>query len=177
MAHVRVDRAYHGYRTVREISVDDGRPWREKALRTVATSYGRAPSFADVYPVVEEILGHPVAGLADLTEAGIRRIAPKLDLNVEKLVRQSDLGIQGHGTDLLVSLCRAVDGSTYLTGDGADEYLDPERFGHARLGLVRQTFAHPKYPQRAAAFVPGLSIVDAAMNCGWRGTASLLRER
>jgi hypothetical protein len=171
---VPVDRSYHGVRTVRETRIDDSKPWRKKIDATLATSYGRAAHFDDVYPLAAALLGLPVDGIAEFNEAGIRRLAAGLELDAGKLVRQSELQVEGAATDLLVNLCRALGGTAYMTGDGSDEYLEPEKFGAAGLELVVQQFSPPRYPQLASDHVPGLSIVDALMNCGWEGTRALL---
>jgi hypothetical protein len=171
---IPVDRAYHGVRTVREMLVDETKPWRSKLAATLAAGYGRAPYFDEVYPDVEAALHEPTARIAELNERTIRRLARRLDVSTHSLVRQSEVGVAGRGTELLVELCRSVDGDAYLTGDGADGYLVPELFARAGVELVAQRFVPPRYPQRSDAVVPGLSIVDALMSCGWSGTAELL---
>jgi WbqC-like protein family len=171
---VPVDRSYHGLRSVRETVTDDKAPWREKIAKTIATSYGRTRHFDDVYPRIEELLQLPSDRLAELNETSIRRIATWLELDTSKLVRQSDLGVTGTGTDLLVELCRATGSDTYLTGDGAGGYLEADRFQSAGIALVLQEFVPPRYPQLADGHVPGLSVVDALMSCGWEGTAELV---
>jgi hypothetical protein len=112
--------------------------------------------------------------LADLNERGIRKFAEALDVKTDKLVRQSDLGVSGTRTQLLVLLCQAVGASTYLTGDGAGEYLSADELAAANIALVGQQFVPPSYPQLAPDHVAGLSIVDALMNCGWEQTAALV---
>ena len=171
---VPVDRAYHGVRTVRETRIDDEWPWRDKVAKTIAASYGRAEFFGDVGPLVDELLHRPEERIAELNEAAIRAIAERLSLDVSKLVRQSELEVTGTGTDLLVDLCTSIGATAYLTGDGADGYLEPEKFAAAGLELLRQNFEPQRYPQPAPDHVPGLSIVDALMNCGWGGTSALL---
>lgn len=171
---VPVDRSYHGVRTVRETRIDDSKPWRKKVEATVATSYARAPHFKDAQPLVEELIRLPAAGIAEYNETGIRRLATELGLDTGKLVRQSELRAGGAATDLLVNLCQALGATAYMTGDGSDEYLEPEKFAAAGLELVVQQFTPPRYPQLAGDFVPGLSIVDALMNCGLDGTRALL---
>jgi hypothetical protein len=170
-----VDRAYTGTRRVREMRIDESKPWRKNIVATIRSSYASAPFAGDVLPVVEEALSAQTDLVAELNEWAIRLLADRLGLDRSKLVRQSQLGASGTGTELLVELCRAVRGDTYLSGDGADEYLLPELFREAGLTLVYQDFKPPPYPQLVPHHVPGLSVIDALMSCGWHGTAELLR--
>ncbi len=167
-------RTHDGVHSVRETRVDDAKPWRGKIAATLTDSYGEAPYFDEVFPVVEELLRLPTDNIAELNEHGIRQLAARLELDGHELVRQSDLGVHESSNDLLIGLCKKLDAGTYLTGDGADGYLEPKKFGAARLELVEQQYVPPRYPQHVEEHVAGLSIVDALMNCGWDGTAALL---
>lgn len=171
---VPIDRSYHGVQSVRETLIDDQQPWRKKIEATIAVNYRRAPHFDEVYPVAEELIRLPVDRIGEFNETGIRTIAARLGFDAGKLVRQSDLDAAGAATDLLVDLCRALGGTAYLTGDGSEGYLEPAKFQAAGLELVVQQFTPPCYPQLASEYVPGLSVVDALMSCGWEGTTSLL---
>lgn len=172
---VPVDRAYNGTRRVREMRIDESKPWRENMLATIRSSYANAPFAADVLPVVEDALFAETDLVAEFNERAIRLLAGRLELDTSKLVHQLELDVSGTGTRLLVELCGAAGGDTYLSGDGADEYLAPELFRQAGLALVYQEFTPPPYPQPVPAYVPGLSVIDALMSCGWSGTAELLR--
>jgi hypothetical protein len=171
---VPVDRTYHGTRSVREMRIDSSKPWRDEILRTLTASYGRTAHFDEVMPVVEEALDGDAVGIAELDERAIRRLAGPLGIDTSPLVRQSDVGVTGSGTELLVDICRAVGGDGYLSGDGSEGYLVPELFDPAGLELRYQAFRPPRYPQQADRFVPGLSVVDALMNCGFEGTRGRL---
>ena len=175
---VPVLRTGRGLQEVREVEVDDAQPWRRRVLRTLATSYGRAPAFDDVFPLVQELVEHPERRLAALNEHGIVRLAELLGLDTSRLVHSSTLDAGGAaGTDLLVALTRAAGGSVYLSGDGADGYQEPERYAAGGLELRFQEFRHPTYPQPLPEPVHGLSVVDALMNCGVDGTRELLQPR
>jgi len=169
-----VDRAYSGTRRVREMRIDESKPWREKVLATIRGSYARAPFADDVLPAVEEALAAGTDRVAELNEKAIRLFADRLGLDTSKLVHQSELSVTAEGTRLLVELCRAVGGDTYLSGDGADGYLESEAFAAAGISLTFQEFTPPSYPQPVPDYAAGLSVVDALMSCGWRGTAELL---
>jgi len=50
-----------------------------------------------------------------------------------------------------------------------------DMFAKEGVALIYQKFAHPTYSQFGAeSFVPGLSIIDALMHCGSKGTGELL---
>lgn len=170
-----VDRSFHGTRLVREMLIDDSKPWRENGVATIRGSYARAPFADEVLPAVEDALGFVTDRIAELNERAVRRFAESLGLDTSKLVRQSELGISGASNELLVELCRAVDGDTYLSGDGAGGYLSEQVFADAGLELRYQEFSPPVYPQQLPEHVAGLSVVDALMNCGWQATAELVR--
>ena len=170
-------RSHHGRLAVNEIRLDDSRPWREKLLRTIQTNYGRAPCFEEVVPTLDHLIRLPTNQLADFNEAALRAFARRLGLEPAKMVRQSDLTAVGAATDLLVELTKAVGGTAYLAGNGAGGYQDDAAFETAGLDVIEQRFGSPPYPQRVEPFVPGLSIVDTLMSCGWDGTADLLLSR
>jgi len=171
---VPIVRAYHGFRSIREMRINDSPPWRAKLLRTIEMNYGRAPHFSEVAPVVREIIEHPTSDLAEYNLTAIQTLCGKLQLTTPILVGSS-LATEGRATDLLIAMVTAAEGSAYLAGGGASGYQDDGQFKQAGLELVYQDFQHPHYPQfNTDAFIPGLSIVDALMNCGFDGVRGLL---
>jgi hypothetical protein len=175
---VPIVRSYHGTQLVREILINDAAPWREKLLETIRHNYTRAPFFRDVFPVVEEIVNHRTELLADYNVYGIRELVRAIGPTHAEIRRSSELATAGHGTDLLISITKAVGGSAYLCGGGASGYQEDAKFAESGIDLVYQHFQHPTHPQASPSFIPGLSVVDAAMNCGIEGVRSLIgRER
>lgn len=171
---VPVVRAYSGRRRVNEIRIDERRPWRARMLRTIEQSYAWAPFFDEVMPLVRRLLMIDTDVIADFNESGIRILASSLGLDQRKITRSSLYGTSGSSTDLLIELTRAVGGTAYLSGAGADGYQDPDKFARSGVELVRQEFDHPTYPHRFNPAVPGLSVVDALMACGFAGANALL---
>jgi hypothetical protein len=173
---VPVVRAFHGTRAISEIEIDDRSPWRDKLLRTVELNYRRAPHFDAVYTWIAPLIKNQVKSLVELNVQAIRAATAAMGLE-NVLVLSSSVHVQSRATDRLVELVRAVGGDAYLAGGGAQGYQEDHLFREAGISLVYQEFEHPKYPQHGASqFVPGLSIVDAFMNCGFAGTAELLHQ-
>jgi hypothetical protein len=154
--------------------VEDG-AWRKRLTETIRQHYARAASFHEVMPVVERIMGTATDSLRDFNLAAIRTLAEWVGLDTAKILLASELDVSGRATDLLVSIVRAVGGTAYLVGGGAGGYQEDEKFHAAGIDLRLQRFQPLPYPQlRTTAFVPGLSIVDALMNCGAARTAALI---
>ena len=186
----RVEIATHGRRQLLTVpvvrsaatrqSIDAARiadtgPWRRKLRASIEQAYARAPAFSRIMPVIGQILDEPGDRLADFNIRAIRLIAGLIGLDVTKLRRAGDLDVAGTGTDRLIAIVKSVGGSTYLCGGGAGEYQEDAKFAAAGLQLRYQDFRHPTYPQVGTpAFIAGLSVVDALMNCGAEGTAKLL---
>jgi hypothetical protein len=155
-----VVRSFHGTRIIKDMEINNSTPWREKLLKTVQMNYARAPLFEQVFPLFKNLVNNPTDRLMGYNEAAIRTLAAA-----------------GEATDLLISMTRAVGGTVYLCGGGAEGYQEDDKFAQAGLELIYQNFQHPIYPQiNTSEFVPGLSIVDALMNCGIEGTRRLLQQ-
>ena len=159
---------------IAEVRIDDSQPWRKKLARTIELNYRRARAFDDVFPLVSELLATDVDRLAAFNEQNVRRLGEALELDPGKIVRSSDVAADGQSTELLIELTRAVGGTAYMPGGDAYRYQEDEKFAERGVELVPQEFVHPTYSQPVDVFVPGLSVVDALMHCGFDGTRELL---
>ncbi len=74
-------------------------------------------------------------------------------------------------------MTREVGGGAYLSGDGADGYLEPDLFGEREISLLFQQFEHPVYEQRSGDFIAGLSIFDILCCCGVEKTQKILHSQ
>ncbi len=172
-----VDRTYSGLRAIREMHFSESVPWRERLLRTIQASYGRAPHFAEVFELLAPLVRNPSSNLADYNESALRALGTALGLDTSRIVRSSSLDVSGASTDLLVGITRALGGTAYLCGGGAGGYQQDERFSAAGLHLLPQQFEHPVYPQAGRGdFLRGLSVIDALMNVGFEQTSQMLRR-
>lgn len=147
--------------------VVDEPTWRRKARSTIAQSYARAPFFELAMPIVDSILEMQTASLFEINMAGIVAVATALKLPVDKIVRSSELNVDGHSNELLANLVQAVGGNSYLAGLGAGDYQDDRVFAERNITVCYQNYLQPSYPQIGVSeFVPGMSAIDALMNCG-----------
>jgi hypothetical protein len=167
-------RAYHGLRIIREMKINENNEWRTKLLRTIEHNYRRAPYFGTVFPLVQLTFQNRTDELAKYNLAAIRQLCAAIEIRTPTVLG-SALETEGRSTDLLISMVKAVGGTGYLAGGGASGYQESDKFRQAGLDLIYQEFQHPMYPQfNTSTFKPGLSIVDALMNCGFEGVRGLM---
>jgi hypothetical protein len=171
-----VDRSYSGVQRIADIQLRTEAPWRDNFLKTLRTAFGRARHFKEVLTFLEPLILNPVKQLARYNEAAIRALAAALHLDRCRLVNGSSLSATGAATGLLINMVRELGGTGYLCGAGAGDYQEDQKFAEAGIKLVYQEFKHPVYSQaKMVPFVPGLSIVDALMHCGFEETARLIK--
>jgi hypothetical protein len=84
------------------------------------------------------------------------------------LIYSSQLKSSGKKTERLVSICRELKASTYISANGAKPYLDVKQFDVAGIRVEWQNYEHPVYPQAFEGFVSHLAVVDILFNCGER---------
>jgi len=151
---------------------------RRKIARSIAQSYAKAPFFSSVMPIVEKILGLDTSSLVEFNLGGIRAVAEFLDISTDHVIRSSEMSVDGHSNELLVQIVRAVGGTEYLAGQGAGGYQDDDIFAAHHIAVRYQAYSHPVYRQsNVAEFVPGMSIIDALMNCGREAAAMIGSKR
>lgn len=172
---IRRDRKNPG---ILDVRIDETQAWRKKLLRSLEMSYGKAPCFVESMSWIAPMIENPLIGLADYNISNVRETADRLGLRC-RFVRQSELQtadvFKQKGSERLAAICREVGATTYLAGDGAEEYEDLSVYERAGLQVVRNCFRAVPYPQMGAGeFVPGLSVLDALLNVGERKTAGFL---
>ena len=163
-----------GMPLIRDARIDDSRPWRDKAVRTLHTSYGGRPGFEETAALVEPLLLDPTERLAELNENGIRALADALAVR-PAIVRASSIDVDGSSSELLAQLVAAAGGTVYLSGAGAEAYLVDEPFARLGIRVEVQRFVEPDHPQGTPEPVRGLSVVDGMMHIGIERMAEQLR--
>ncbi|MDI6739255.1 MAG: WbqC family protein [Candidatus Edwardsbacteria bacterium] len=154
---------YH--QTVAEVEIDNQDPWQNTHRRTLESVYAKAPYFREHQWLLDLAYGKPWNSLCELNTALITALAERLDIK-PRIVRLSELSVEGHSTELLVGICRKLGADTYRSGPSGKKYLDEEKFQMAGIKCDIFRYWPEPYPQLWGDFVPGLSLVDLLFNCG-----------
>src|SRR5438128_2252228 len=112
-----------GDKLIMHVQVDDAQAWRGKHIKTLQRVYARAPFVSDMLAIVEQVYALPTSLLSELNRAAVETVAAYLGFR-PRFVVSSDLGTTTASSQKLLDLILRLEGTTYITGHGARNYLD-----------------------------------------------------
>jgi hypothetical protein len=157
--------------------LDGTKWWSPNHFSTLRHAYREAPFFGTYAAGIKRLFDTRWEKLVDLNQAGLDLLREAFGIRT-RLVRSSELDVQGARADLILDICRAVGASTLIAGIGGSRgYLDSGVFQRAGIRIEPHAWKHPAYRQAGAGpFIPGLSAIDLLFNCGAPSRELLLGE-
>lgn len=150
---------------------------RHKLLASIRQNYTKAPHFAKVYPLIEDIFSRPIENLAVFLDYQLRQICDYLGLHPAWHISSSlDKDNTLRGQDKVLAICDELGASHYINAQGGKALYDRDSFVAKGKQL---SFIQPRsvsYRQFGEAFVPDLSIIDVMMFNDQTQCAALLEE-
>jgi len=151
----------HEETLINEVTVGNN---ARKIVSTISHAYKKSPNFANVFPMIEEVLLNKEKNLARYIGNSIEVIANYLEMNTQ-FIYLSDL--QGETSlksqDRTVDICKRVNASRYVNAIGGQHLYDKETFLAEGMDLSFLKTSEFEYKQYYNEFIPNLSIVDILM--------------
>lgn len=150
---------------INEIEIVMENKWQHKHWVSIESCYNRAPFFKQYRIIFEAIYNrNSWLSLSKLNEYIILILKDALGIKT-KIILASELEIDGKVN--ILTICKNLGASCYLSGDGSQGYLVEEEFIENGILVRYANFKHPAYyPQLFKNFIPNLSIIDLLFNCG-----------
>lgn len=164
LVSVPVRKSGHSSQLLMDVeTVEDG--WADKHLKLIGHAYKKTRFGSDVLVRLERIYEDRTSNLCNLNISLIVEIASLLGVDT-KVMRSSELSIDGKKSEKLVNICKALNASEYLSAAGSREYIETEgRFREAGIEVSYHEFDCRPYRQvKTRIFVPYLSVVDFLSN-------------
>jgi hypothetical protein len=160
---------------INQIELSDSVDWVTANLELLKQNYRTAPFFGEVFPFVESLYDHPPKLMVEFNLRSIQLLMDLLDVRLP-WVCSSALEPRGSSNEMLIDLLGKIGATRYLSGIGARDYMQFDKFVCAGIEVVWQEFKHPIYTQQYGAFVPNLSSLDLLFNCGIASSRQILKE-
>jgi hypothetical protein len=163
--------------SIRETEISDS-GWAERHWGKLKDAYDEAPHFQAHAQRLETLYGKASGCrlLSDVNRLFLQDLCCLLGIST-RLTDDYEYHPTGSKTERLVSLCQAAGATEYLSGPAAKDYLTPEVFAEAGIGLSWMRYdGYPEYPQVHPPFEHAVSILDVLVHTGPEAARHLQRE-
>jgi len=133
-------------------------------IELLESYYRNAPFFDSMIDIYATAMNKSANPLVELLIFGVQITFEAMHGYPLQSTLSSSLGINGNGSDRVLSICKKLGGSQYITGHGARNYLDHARF--EREGVEVLYMDYDVVPWRCLK--TKLSILDLIAHVGMR---------
>ena len=162
---------------INEIFISDLDKWKMDLLKTISSSYKKAPFYQDVYPLIEKIISFDELNLAIYIQNSIQNLCAYLNINT-KLIMSSEIvknnGLKGENK--IIDICLQLGATQYVNAIGGFELYTKENFRVKNIDLKFIKSEDIVYQQFKNEFKPWLSIIDVIMFNSVEDTRMLLNK-
>lgn len=152
------------YKMINEIEVLSDDRSNRRILKSITQSYGKAPFYENIFPIIEKIVNQNEENLAIYLEHSLLCICDYLGISTE-IIRSSSLhktpGLKGQ--DKILNICQLLGGRIYINAIGGKKLYSFEKFLASGIELCFLETEEIAYSQGIDSFVPNLSIIDVLM--------------
>ncbi|MEZ5461952.1 WbqC family protein [Dokdonella sp.] len=153
-----------------EIVPDNSKNWRDEHRRILSSAYAKAPFYEDMMDLFDRASCIPAESIADISRASTMVLAEYFGLDKGRaFINSSTLGVSGTSSRRLLDICLHLGGTEYITGHGAQNYLDHSLFEEKRIAVEYMNYLCRPYPQAHPPFTPYVTSLDLVANCGRDG--------
>lgn len=155
---------------IKDVEIDNSNNsrWGGRNWKRIYFSYKNAPYFTMYADYFENLYSKEWQLLIDLNLDIIQNCLEFFNINT-KIIRASELGIEGQGEQLILDLCKKLHPDVYISGTlgiaGKGKAFEG-KFLEQGIKVIYQEFHHPIYKQLYEPFIPNMSLIDLLFNHG-----------
>ncbi len=165
---VSLKRKGRGRQKIKNLEIHGKKRWAKDFLLTLQHFYAQSLYLEPIYSEIKAILETQEEGFLAMVFALLKIL--KKNLNIEKeLVLQSELGVTGKGTDLLISIAKELGADEVLVPYFSRKVVDWAPFQKEKIPIHFLRYDPPQYPQFWGHYLKRLSAIDLILCCGPSG--------
>lgn len=162
----------HQGQKINEVRVQPVPEWSPKHRKSLELNYKNSPHFLEMMELFEDSVSSDQNDtvLSDISIGSTVKMAGYLDLDRHvKFLDSPGLCSNQKGSRRILEICKDLGADSYITGHGASNYLDHERFEDEKIDVWYMDYSRTEYPQRFGEFNPFVSSLDLIANLGRKG--------
>lgn len=137
--------------------------WKKKHFQSITQSYSKSKGWKAHHEAIEDIFLNSSEYLNEINISFIKYFVSFMEIETE-LFLSSQMNSSGSKSDLVLSLCKELNATEYISGIGAKDYLDLKTFRNNSIKIDFIKSINPSYNQVHGNFIPNLSFLDMLMN-------------
>ena len=152
---------------------------REKFLKRIELAYKKAPQYANVMPIIHDIIENPQDDLTKYTYYQLIKICEYLQIKTNfKFSSQIEKNCDLKGQDKIIEICMKESADIYINPSGGRRLYDSQRFCNKGIKLFFLDIHNSAivYKQTSDTFVSNMSIIDVLMSASLDTMKQLLKE-
>ncbi|MBZ7922817.1 WbqC family protein [Ensifer adhaerens] len=152
-----------------EVLIDNRTDWRSRHRDILRQAYIKAPFAKDMLELVDGVFAKDASTIADVARNSMLALAAYFNLDRPKFVSSDALTIGGASSERVYDITAHLEGTAYITGHGARNYLDHGLFNQNGISVQYMNYERTPYPQLHGEFTPYVTALDLVANCGTKG--------
>lgn len=157
---------------IKDVRIINGSGWKKVHLSSIQHNLSKAPHYAEIDELVSHIYSNQTESLSEFNINAIEKIARYMGLKAE-FMKSSEVANDGSSSERLINIVKKLGGRIYLTGHGAKNYLNHERFEKEKISVEYIQYNFEPYDQFFGEFIPYVTIVDLLAHTGSQSHACL----
>ena len=155
---------------INDLKIDNQKNWQNQHLEILKQAYKNAPYAKEMLGLVTNLFDLPLTTISEVSMKSMELSINYFDLARNKsFYTASELGIGGSSSERVYQIVKYLNGTHYITGHGARNYLDHELFENNGIRVEYMNYLKLPYSQQFSAFNPYVSILDLIANTGKYG--------
>ena len=151
--------------------------WRRSHRELFHAHYSTALYYEDAANILSTVYSLETNKLSEIVSFSIITILDYYGLiSSREFYNSSDLDIEGSSSERVLQLVKKFQGTKYVTGHGAKNYLDHSLFEMNDIRVEYMDYEMKEYSQLHGEFNPYVSILDLIANCGKEGRKYLVSK-
>lgn len=159
-----------GDQLIKDLEIFEKEKWAFDFLETLRHFYSKSLYFDGIYAEIKAVIEKKDDSFLQMALELLEMCRKTLDIKTI-LVLQSNLGVKGKGTKLLVNLAQSMDSDEVIMPYFSKKAIDLELFSQAKIKVWFARYSSPQYPQFWGPYLRKLSILDLLFCCGPDGRA------
>jgi hypothetical protein len=153
-------------RLIKDVEIIDT-AWRESHWKSLLMNYSRAEFSREIFSLLEPLyFASQCKNLVSVNKIFLETICGYLGIETE-IILSSTLPARAAGSEGVLTLCKEVDATIYISGPSAKSYLRVSDFELAGVDIEWFDYSnYEEYRQLWGPFEHQVTILDLLFNCG-----------